>query len=804
MSAFHDNALIGSSAPTGYNLTNSLRFRASANPFLSRTPASAGNQKTWTWSAWIKRGSLTTPQWLFAGGAVSTDYTFIRFGTGGNNNDSLEYARVVGSTLDAAKHTSMVFRDTSAWYHIVVVEDAANSIARIYVNGTEAAYSTNDNPSNVNGAINAAAIHNMGRYTGSNIQHFDGYMDEVNFIDGQALTPASFGAINPSTGVWQPKKYTGSYGTNGFYLPFTDNSALTTSSNVGLGRDYSGNGNFWATNNISITAGTTYYSMTDVPTLTSATTSNYCVLNPLNTGIAPIWGNLVISQSAGSWVSSGSTFVQSTGKYYFESFMGTIGAGNYIGVGLKIAGSIGVEYVGQVANSWGIITNSASLVTYTGNTASNATVISATTAMAFQVAVDYDAGKIWLGYNNTWLGGGNPSAGTSPTYTFTANTPLQPILSAFAQTSYINFGQQPFSYTPPTGFNRLNTFNLPTPTIGASASTLANKNFDATLWTGNGATQTIVNSGAMQPDLVWIKNRSAAQNHIATDSVRGNTAQLRPSSTDAESTSTIGITSFNSNGFSIGNQFGINDNTNAFVGWQWRANGAAVTNTAGTQTSQVSANTSAGFSVVTFTTPSSGNFTVGHGLGVAPSMYIIKRRGNTSGWGVWHKNLAGGTSYLTLESTNAQATDATVFSASPTSTVLNIGSAWTVTGAVTSVAYCFSEVAGYSAFGSYTGTGSADGTFVFTGFRPRFLLIKMSSSTGDWRIYDTSRSLFNVSNTVVFPNLADAEASTSLVDMDILSNGFKLRNSLSTLNASSGTYIYMAFAENPFKYSLAR
>ena len=274
--------VIGSnSASTGYNLTRSLRTRASASAYLSRTPASATNRTTYTLSAWIKRGSLGVGDCaLFGAQTDANNRLFFRF----EANDTLNlYFNVAGTAYDSA--TSMVFRDPSAWYHIVIAIDTTQATAtnrvKVYVNGTQQTLGTySAPPQNTNTQWNNTVAQYIGKKdTASNF--FDGYMTEVYSIDGQALTPSSFGSTSATTGVWQPAAYTGSYGTNGFYLPFTDNSALTTSSNAGLGKDFSGNGNYWTTNNISITAGVTYDSMTDVPTLTSATAANFAVLNPL-------------------------------------------------------------------------------------------------------------------------------------------------------------------------------------------------------------------------------------------------------------------------------------------------------------------------------------------------------------------------------------------------------------------------------------------------------------------------------------------------------------------------------------------
>jgi hypothetical protein len=329
----------------------------------------------------------------------------------------------------------------------------------------------------------------------------------------------------------------------------------------------------------------------------------------------------------------------------------------------------------------------------------------------------------------------------------------------------------------------------------------------ATTYTGNGSTQTVsnaVNGVSFQPDFVWIKSRSNAQNHIEFDSVRGDSQVLYPNLASAEDTLT-GQQSFASTGFSLGGGYA---NTNAsaytYVGWQWKAGGTAVSNTAGTITSSVSANTTAGFSVVTFTKTATTSQTIGHGLGVAPQLIIVKTR-QASGftdWAVWHTSIGIG-NYIVLNSTAAVASSSTIWNnTAPTSTVFSMGTAWTATQNM--VAYCFAPIAGYSAFGSYTGNGSADGPFIYTGFKPRYLLIKRTDAANNWVIQDTSRSPYNVSQNNLYADTSGAEASYAAELTDILSNGFKQRGTGVSMNASGGTYIYAAFAENPFKYANAR
>jgi len=278
---------------------------------------------------------------------------------------------------------------------------------------------------------------------------------------------------------------------------------------------------------------------------------------------------------------------------------------------------------------------------------------------------------------------------------------------------------------------------------------------------------------------------------------------LFTNSTGAEATETQGLTAFTSTGFTVGSDASVNSNGSSYVGWAWDANGTGVTNTAGSITSTVSANTSAGFSIVTYTGNASAA-TVGHGLGGAPKMIIVKQRNTSRNWAVWQTSLTGGQA-LFLDSTLGTQSDTTIWNnTTPTSSVFSVAtSTYTNQSSGTYVAYCFSEVAGYSKFGSYTGNGSADGTFVYTGFRPKFLLFKRTDTGGqNWRIQDVSRNPSNTSDLALYPNSSGAEDSGFAIDF--LSNGFKLRGTDSGSNASGSTYIYMAVAENPYKYSLAR
>ena len=319
--------------------------------------------------------------------------------------------------------------------------------------------------------------------------------------------------------------------------------------------------------------------------------------------------------------------------------------------------------------------------------------------------------------------------------------------------------------------------------------------FQALTYTGNGSTQTITGL-RFQPDFVWIKGRSGATDHALYDVVRGVQKDLVSNSTAAETTQSTGVTAFTSDGFTVGSLAKVNTNGATYVYWAWKANGAGVTNTAGTITSTVSANTTAGFSIVTYTGTGSAPQSIGHGLGVTPSMIILKRRDTTSDWYVNHTSI--GTNDLRLNTTDSSAANG-IFSAK-SSTTFTINS--TIVQSGNWVAYVFAEVAGYSKFGSYIGNGSADGPFVFCGFRPRYVLIKASGLAESWYVYDSARNTYNVVDLELNPNNSGAEAT--FTTLDFVSNGFKIRNTNSAFNTSSATYIYAAFAENPFKYSLAR
>ena len=787
----------------GYQISRSVRLRNSATGYFTRTAGTPTSQNVWTLSMWVKLGNMVN--------GTTASACFFGANQAGNPNESIKWdgttqsiyyqASTSGGTNNLTRFITNLFRDPSAWYHLVFQKNASaasgtgcflawvNGVAVTFTGGYTGTQAAVPNYINV-----AGSVFNIGAIGSAN--SLDCYLAEVNFVDGQALTPTSFGETNAVTGVWQPKKYNGTYGNNGFYLNFSDNSAATAAA---IGKDYSGNGNNFTPNNISVTAGVTYDSMIDVPTPYADGGNgrgNYCTLNPLSYDSGTYTLSNANLNFSGARTSTATAYIRSTlgvssGKWYWEVTPTDVGGGPNIVVGIQdvlttaTTGNVNSLLNGYGYGGDGYKNNNAGQTAGYGATYANGDVIG--------VALDLDGGTITFYKNNASQGVAYSSI--SGTYCPVISMSTAGVARTIAGS--INCGQRPFTYTPPTGFKALNTQNLPDSTI-----VKGNKHFDATTYTGTGASQSIVNGG-FQPDLTWFKVRSTTYSNTLLDALRnaGANALLSDSSAAELANYANGqITAFNSNGVTINGGVAINESTRPYVAWQWNAGGSTVTNTSGSISAQVRANPTAGFSIVTYT-GTGANATVGHGLGVAPSMIITKNRDSLTAWWVYHTSL-GNTQYLVLNTTAAAVTSSSAWNnTSPTSSVFSIGAA-NPSNANQDVAYCFAEVKGYSAFGSYTGNGSTDGTFVYLGFRPRFIMIRNTSIVANWNLIDTARDYYNTQGLYLFANSSAAEGSTSYID--ILSNGFKLRTAGGGVNGSGNTFIYAAFAENPFKNSLAR
>jgi hypothetical protein len=551
-----------------------------------------------------------------------------------------------------------------------------------------------------------------------------------------------------------------------------------------------------STANATIAAGND--SLIDVPTngsevdsgLGGQVTGNYCTWNPLSGSLGTRTlsnGNLDTSNSGNG--NTYSTFELSSGKWYVEATLAAI------------SGSSGATFIGITASSGNRSGDNAQNLTPNVAYGADGTKIvdaasssygaSFTANDVIGIAFDIDGGSVTFYKNGSTQGAISKTlsgAGKGTWSLFTVSA------SGSASNSWsLNAGQRPFAYTAPSGFKALNTANLPAPVVTKPSDVM-----DVALYTGNGAVRNISGLG-FSPDMVWIKSRSASGNHRITDIVRGATKELSPDLTNAEGTDANGVTAFNSDGFSLGISSFQNGSGTTYAAWAWDAGSSTVTNTQGSISSQVRANASAGFSVGTWTGTASAG-TIGHGLGVAPEFIIVKNRSVADSWYCYHKSL-GNAARIQLNETSAATTGSSQWnSTSPTSTVYSVGSgSWQASGNLI-VSYAFAPVVGYSSFGSYTGNGSTDGPFVYTGFRPRWILFKSSSSSAsdsDWTLWDSARSPYNAASKYLLPNRSNAEGDVAYVDL--LSNGFKMRYyDAGPNNASGGTYIYAAFAESPF------
>lgn len=771
----------------GYQIRNSLRFNSGDTAYLSRTNAAFGSTTTMTFSFWIKPTDFSAVQKRIIGSynAAPNDFAILI--------DANNCLYVYNYSPSVALITQQVFRDVASHYHIVVALDTTQAVTtdriKIYVNGVQiTTFSTATYPAqNAILYINQTNPINIGR-SNAGTSYLNGYLSEFIFIDGIALDSTYFGRTESTTGQWTPKKYLGTYGTNGFYLPFDDNTTTTT-----LGYDRSGNANNWTLTNFNVAAGVNNDWVQDTPT------NNYCTLNPLNCAVTPTNGAITITSSTTNY-SGASTFTMTSGKWYWECVL-------YAG---DIHPMFGIARNNIASNTawWATTSGYGYYFDGTKYTNSVGTIYGSayTTNDVIGVAFDADSGSLTF-YKN----------GVSQGVAFTGLTSMDfmPSVGQGSNASAsiaVNFGQRPFAYTPPTGFKSLCTKNLPAPTIKQG-----NKHFDVKTYTGDGTSPRSLTGLTFTPDFTWLKRRTnVASHHLLVDSNRGANGSvmktLYSAATAAEETaSTQGtliyglISSLDTNGFTVASgstsAAGVNNNGDAFVAWNWKANGAAVSNTNGSITSQVSANPSAGFSIVTWTGNGAANATVGHGLSSAPSVYFMKSRNNVGSWPFLYTSVDGSLDYMYLDLTN---TGGNATQSLPTSTVLNIQSAaGDNTNGSQIVAYCFTEVPGYSKFGKYTGNGSADGPFVFCGFKPRFVMVKRTDTTGNWVMLDTARDVFNIGAARLWANLANAESTANPL-IDFLSNGFKIRDTNSDDNASGGTYIFMAFAEAPFKYSTAR
>jgi hypothetical protein len=570
--------------------------------------------------------------------------------------------------------------------------------------------------------------------------------------------------------------------------------------------DASGNNNDWTPNNL-----------TESDVSKDSPTNNFATLNPLDHNTTNLLeGNL--ETWATGWGEAPSTFWMTTGKWYWEMYLKGETPWNDSFVGM-VKGATKNTHSDYDAGRMAVSTAGTWFTEALGAAADfSGTASSFTDGALISCTFDADAGIFKIYKDNVLMG---TSSSTSEYATATEG--WKAYVGGYTNTAWVaNFGQDSsfagnktaqgnqdsneigdFYYTPPNSFLALCTSNLP------AVAVVPSEHFNTVTWTGNGGTTNVTGVG-FQPDLVWNKTRNYARHHWWWDSIRGVSRWLQSSNTDGDGyLSGKGVTSFDSDGATwvYDSNNGFNTNNQTQVSWNWKANGTGVSNTNGTITSTVSANADAGFSIVSFTAPSSSTgITIGHGLSAKPDMIILKSRGTSTPWYTWHKDLSSETqSYLDLSGTGAVASNTSVWNnTAPTSSVFSTLSGYSIGNNLGGIAYCFHSVDGYSKVGSYSGTANPDGPFIYTGFRPAYVLIKASNLTGQGSpIFDNARDTYNPTVKRLQSNSTATELTTD-ANIDMLSNGFKAVNTDGSHNSSVGTYIYIAFAEQPFKHSNAR
>ena len=768
----------GSGGGTTYSIDKSCMFDYASSSYLTRTPGSAGNRRTWTMSVWLKMTRLasSTSGGLVVYKAGSTEFRW----SDSNNNLYLNSGSVY-------KQTTSVARDFAGWFHLCIIADTPQGTAserlKVYINGTVPALTTNSAPAqNFDFDVNNTVAQNIGKEGGN---YWDGYMSEFHLIDGTAKAVGDFGETNDQ-GVWIPKKYTGGgYGTCGFHLDFADSSDL--------GDDNSGQGNDWTATNMG-----TDHQVSDSPT------TNYPILNYND---ADRESSAVLSEVCRKWLNTNTargndaraTFGFSSGKWYWETKIVALGQSG-----------VNREWIGVVGPEWDIAIGSGnSFVHYSGNNgygygasgqkANNNTEASYGTGFALNdiigTAVDIDNGKIWWSLNGTYQASGDPAAGTNAAYTGLSGM-FQPVVACDYGTGnsgvLVNFGQQAFNTAPPTGFKALNTDNL-TPSISDPSA-----HFQVVPYTGSGGSTARVFSGSsdMQPDMVWIKNRSATDHAVGYDAARGTTKQIEPSNRSDETTQSTGLTAFGSDGFTTGALDALNTSSESFIAWCWNAGNSGSANTDGaTDTTSTFSNATAGIFCSTYTGTGSQT-TFGHGLGKTPATWVCFQRSNNDHHNInnWEFGITAYSEKGNLDHDGYPESSSSQMPAA-SSTTITVGTDPGINGSGrTYVAWGWAEIEHFSRFGTYIGNGSADGAFGFCGFSPAFVMIKRTDANSNWVLYDTGRSPDNEAHEALYANTNAAEFGMGL---DIVSNGFKTRTTDGNINADGGTYIFMAFAKYP-------
>jgi len=799
-----------------FPISNSLRFEDGDSAYLNRTPSSAGNRRTWTFSTWVKRANL------------GVQFTF--FGARGNNANEDNSFQLVFKSSDAIafgygggvwKTTTQLFRDPSAWLHVVFALDTTQGTGadrtKLYINGTQVtSFTVSNTPGhNLEGGINKAIAHRISHYAAVAPEPFDGYLAETCLIDGTALTSSSFGETKND--IWIPKDTSGlTFGTNGFRLQYKQVGTGTASTST-IGADTSGETNHWTSN--SLVASDV---MPDTPT------NNFATLN------VAMRANLTISEGNLKVVGVGNNFDNIAGTisfdptdsrgYYFEYRS----SGNDDGTLFGISDPQNVNF--NQSDPTGSFTDGANGFGYKGNGGKRNNDTNENYGNSYTsgdiLSCAIKSGSIFFYKNGTIQNSGTAA------YTSIAGTKVVGFAINGTQSGTVNFGQDSsfagtetaqgnadsngigdFYYAVPSGYVALCTSNLPAPveTVDPAQGGSPQDYFNSTLYTGTGSLLAVTTG--FQPDWTWIKSRTTTDQHIVQDSVRGNFI-LYPDSTQAEGATGGGWVTETSTGFTADANGPINTSGETYVAWNWKA-GTSFSNDAsatgvGTIDSAGSVNTDVGFSIINYTgTGATSQQTISCGLSWSnkEKLVIIKNRDAATNWLV-NSTILSANKVLRLNTSDNESqvnSSGYITYESFGFRTYNGGTGLLNVNNQNFICYCFHEVDGYSKFGSYTGNGSVNGPFIYTGFRPAWIMIKNTDTADDnWYMADTKRNPNNVVKQILEANNVLAEYTTGSNKIDIVSNGIKCRDVGGNMNVSGENYIYMAFAEQPFKYANAR
>jgi len=771
-------------------ISKSLMFNnvaSSANHYLRIASLSEGNNQIATFSAWIK---FTGP---FAPGSdLNTNYGGILEQGNGNWTSSSHFMFYqTRGRLDfyhngsSILRTNRYFQDSSKWYHIMfvldVTQDAPADRLKFYVDGTEetdvsdSRHSLNKNTDLSYINVSGQELNIGGMPSGNGYEDLNCYMAEVNYIDGTAYGPSTFGLTDTSTGRWIPKTLSGiTYGTNGFRLQF--------GTDTDLGNDTSGENNDLTPNNF-----TPSDQRTDTPTNNLPIMRNYSPSYQQTLGEGNLQHTTVGSNKFYPVVST--LRPKGSGKFYAECRVSDVPGGYSIQLGcyayedLKGYGG-GAAYFGNTGYGSGLWIEQSSQYMRYNNITVNTTPFTFSAGDVIGMALDLDNGVLsFYDDDNGFIG--------SVTYDRTKSAAFAGV-SNKAVTFIWNFGDNPT-------FDGLET-------AGGNADADGNGNFFKSVPSGYKVLKqdNMPETTKFTPDLAWFKNRNDSDSFQLYNTSVGPNKSLTSDDTAAELTAPNGLQKFLKGGYSIEDDVRVNRENDGYVAWNWLCDsGTTSANTSATPTiaSTIQANANAGFSIVEYTGTGTAG-TVEHGLSQAPEWVMVKSRSNDTGDGftTYHSHMTSATYYLRLHNSSPEASASTVWdSAAPSPSVVSIGTSTGVNiNTYTYLMYCWHSVAGFSKFGSYKGNNDPSGPFVYTGFKPSWLLVKCINTTGrNWILWDNKRSPINPCDNVVYPDLSQAETASGN-DMDFLSNGFKPRGTNTNYNGSNDTYVYMAFAEHPF------